>query len=195
MPSPDHARTVPEMSERRTIEQNSQRRARPREIPSKGVRNAKLEEIVVTRKEKDSKQQPSADIPLPCDRSQGTSISSQDGKKSLPRTPKNCEQSFVLSPSPCSTESRATEPSNKSRWVISPRRPLDLVRTVRRRPLLGVGEGSGGEDTRPVKRRMLSRGWKQPKSSGVRPNHERHISISSDRMSDSSMEWHRSGFL
>jgi len=114
MPSPDHAKNVLGMSERRTIEQNSQRRARPREIPSEGVCNAKLGEIAVTWKEKDSKQQPFADISPPCGRSQGTSMSSRDGRKSLPRTPKNCEQSFV-SPSPCSTESRATEPSNKSR--------------------------------------------------------------------------------
>lgn len=42
---------------------------------------------------------------------------------------------------------------------------------------------------------MLSRGWKQPESSSLRLNYQRHVSIPSDRMSDSSIEGHRSDFL
>jgi hypothetical protein len=61
--------------------------------------------------------------------------------------------------------------------------------------LLDVDEGSSDvEDVRPVKRRVLSREWKQSESTSARPKHQRHISISSDSTGDSCIESDQTDF-
>lgn len=152
------AKNVPRMSDRRIIEQNGQRRAQPRKIPAC---NTKPEKIIVTRKEKDSKQQLSADIPPPRDCRQGTSTSNSDGRNTLSSTPENYAQSLDSSLHPCSIGNQVTKPWNKRRWAMSSGKPLDPVQTVERSPLLDVDkDASDVEDARPVKRRLLSREWK-----------------------------------
>jgi hypothetical protein len=189
---PNQVESVPGMRDRRTIEQNGQHRGQPPgEASGKEVCNAKLEKVAAPWS---SKQQLLADIPLSWSGGKGTSKPNSGRRNSLSNSPEDYAQSLVSVSYPCSTESRATDPRNKRRWVISPRKPLDLFRTVRRQPLVDVGE-SGVEDVRPIKQRLLSKGWEQSEPGGARPNHRGHTCISSNSMSDSSMERAQSGFF
>jgi hypothetical protein len=191
----DEAKYAAGMRARRIIEQNGQRRAQPGGTPWKEVSNAKLEKIAITPKEKDGRRRPSADIPPPWNQSQSTSKSHSDRKNALSSAFGDYAQSLVSSPYPCSDRNQAAEPWNKGRCGMSLSKPSDPDRTVERKRLLHVDEGSSDvEDVRPVKRRLLSREWKQSESTGARPKHQRHNSISSDSAGDSCMESDQTDF-